>query len=95
MSTKSISTLATALLVSAALIPAAFAADPAGQPGLSSGKSNPLRNVYFGEQHLRTQDAPDAFAMGTRKSVDDAYNFCKGKAINKSNTGKMVQMKVA
>jgi uncharacterized protein DUF3604 len=71
----------------------AWAADSAGEPGRSSGKPNPLKNVYFGEQHLHTQDSPDAFAMGTRNSQDDAYNFCKGKAIKKSTTGKMVQKK--
>ena len=47
----------------------------------------------FGEQHLHTQDSPDAFAMGTRNSQNDAYEFCKGKAIKKSSTGKMVQKK--
>ena len=29
--------------------------------------------------------------MGTRNTVDDAYNFAKGKAIKKSTTGEMVQ----
>ena len=53
-----------------------WAADSAGEPGRSSGKPNPMKNVYFGEQHLHTQDSPDAFAMGTRNSQDDAYNFC-------------------
>ena len=65
----------------------AWAADSQGEPGRSSGKANPLKNVYFGEQHLHTQDSPDAFAMGTRNSVDDAYNFCKGKPIKKSTGG--------
>jgi hypothetical protein len=50
-----------------------------GEPRRASGKANPLKNVYFGEQHLHTADSPDAFAMGTRNSQDDAYNFCKGK----------------
>jgi hypothetical protein len=71
----------------------AFAADPIGEPGRSSGGKNPLNNVYFGEQHLHTQDSPDAFAMGTRNSQDDAYNYCKGKAIKKSTSGEMVQKK--
>jgi hypothetical protein len=52
------------------------------------------RKLYFGEQHLHTQDSPDAFAMGTRNTIDDAYNFAKGKAIKKSTTGDMVQKKV-
>jgi hypothetical protein len=62
-------------------------ADSIGEPGRSTGKKNPLNNVYFGEQHLHTQDSPDAFAMGTRNTQDDAYNFCKGKAIKKSTGG--------
>ena len=33
-----------------------FAADSAGEPGRSAGKSNPLKNVYFGEQHLHTSN---------------------------------------
>jgi hypothetical protein len=49
------------------------------------------RQLFFGEQHLHTQDSPDAFAMGTRNSIDDAYNFAKGKPIKKSTTGEMVQ----
>jgi len=70
-----------------------FAADSIGEPGRSSGKKNPLKNVYFGEQHLHTQDSPDAFAMGTRNSLDDAYNFAKGKRIKKSTSGEFVQKK--
>jgi hypothetical protein len=58
-----------------------------GEPGRDAKKPNPLNNVYFGEQHLHTQDSPDAFAMGTRNSQDDAYNFAKGKAIKKSTAG--------
>jgi len=70
-----------------------FAADITGEPGRSSGKANPLNNVYFGEQHLHTQNSPDAFAMGTRNTADDAYNFAKGKAIKKNTSGEMVQKK--
>jgi len=64
---------------------------PVGEPGRASDAPNPLKNVYFGEQHLHTANSPDAFAMGTRNTPDDAYNFCKGKAIKKSTTGAMVQ----
>ena len=70
-----------------------MAADSIGEPGRSSGKKNPLNNVYFGEQHLHTRNSPDAFAMGTRNTPDDAYNFCKGKAIKKNTSGEMVQKK--
>ncbi|MES0385449.1 MAG: DUF3604 domain-containing protein [Hyphomicrobium sp.] len=93
MNTKTVTTLAAALLCSAVLTPVAWADDPAGEPGRTSGSKNPLNNVYFGEQHLHTVNSPDAFAFGTRNGPDDAYNFCKGEAIKKSTTGEMIQKK--
>jgi hypothetical protein len=81
------------MLCSVAIAPAAWADDPAGEPGRGSGKKNPLKNVYFGEQHLHTVNSPDAFAFGTRNGPDDAYKFCKGEAIKKSTTGEMIQKK--
>jgi len=62
-------------------------AQSAGEPGRGGNGPNPLKNLYFGEQHLHTQDSPDAFAMGTRNSQDDAYNFCKGQGIKKVTLG--------
>ena len=78
-------------LCSMFLVSGAWAADATGEPGRSAGKKNPLNNVYFGEQHLHTQNSPDAFAMGTRNTPDDAYNFAKGKAVKKNTSGKMVK----
>jgi hypothetical protein len=75
------------------MAPVAFAADPVGQPKGEAGKPNPLKNVYFGEQHLHTVNSPDAFAFGTRNGPDDAYKFCKGEAIKKSTTDEMIQKK--
>ena len=87
------SVLTLSILCSALFTAGALAADSAGEPGRSSGKGNPLNNVYFGEQHLHTQNSPDAYAMGTRNTTDDAYNFCKGKAIKKNTSGELVQKK--
>jgi hypothetical protein len=89
------STICKLSLLCSALVTAGatLAADSAGEPGRSSGKPNPLNNVYFGEQHLHTENSPDAFAMGTRNTTDDAYNFARGKAIKKNTSGKMVQKK--
>jgi len=67
----------------------AFAQD--GQPGRSNKGLNPLKNCYFGEQHLHTLNSPDAFSFGTRNTPDDAYDFAKGKAIKKSTTGEKIQ----
>ena len=73
----------------------AFASDSIGEPGRSSGEKNPLNNVYFGEQHLHTANSPDAFAMGTRNTPDDAFRFCKGEAVKKLVDGSTVQKKTA
>jgi hypothetical protein len=56
-------------------------ADSAGEPGRSSGKANPLKNVYFGEQHLHTSNSPDAFAAGSRQSWDDTYRYGRGEEV--------------
>ena len=58
-----------------------------GEPGRGSGNKNPLNNVYFGEQHLHTQNSPDAYSFGTRNTPDDAYRYCKGEEIKKSTGG--------
>ena len=60
--------------------------------GLAQDAPDPAdRQVYFGEQHLHTQDSPDAFFMGTRNTPDEAYRFCKGEAIQKNPSGYTVQ----
>ncbi len=65
----------------------ASAEDNVGQPAGEAGKPNPLKNVYFGEQHLHTVNSPDAFAFGTRNTPDDALRFCKGEEITLQTTG--------
>ena len=79
--------------ISLSLVATSGMAASLGEPGRDSKKANPLKNVYFGEQHLHTQDSPDAFAMGTTNSQEDAFNFCKGKPIKKSTGGYTVQKK--
>ena len=54
--------LTLSVLCSALFTGGAFAADAAGEPGRSAGGKNPLKNVYFGEQHLHTTNSPDALA---------------------------------
>jgi len=69
----------------------AIAADPAGQPGVNSNKPNPLKNVYFGEQHLHTQNSFDAFATGTRATWEEAYDYALGKEVKLSTTGQKMK----
>ena len=66
-------------------------AESLGEPGRSSGKANPLKNVYFGEQHIHTVNSPDAFVVGARATWDDTYNYAKGKPIKLSTTGETIQ----
>ena len=71
----------------------AFAQDAGsiGEPGHSAGKKNPLKNVYFGEQHLHTSASPDAFAVGTRGTWADAYDWALGKEVKLSTTGQKMK----
>ena len=48
--------------------PNLFAAST-GEPGSDSTGPNPLRNVYFGEQHLHTAASPDSFSVGNRFDI--------------------------
>ncbi len=42
---------------------------------------NPLKDAYFGEQHVHTGVSMDAFIGGNRLTPDDAYRFGKGEEI--------------
>ena len=65
---------------------------PVGEPGRASDAPNPLKNVYFGEQHLHTNASVDAFIMGNRKNnIEDAFNYNKGKPVKKWLTGETLQ----
>lgn len=69
------------LLGSMLLVPGAWAKDPVGEPGRSSDKKNPLKNVYFGEQHLHTSASPDAFGAGGRQTWDEAFRYGRGEEV--------------
>ncbi len=80
------------LLCSVALVSIANAQNAGQQPG-EAGKPNPLKNVYFGEEHLHTVNSPDAFSFGTRNTPDDALRYCKGEEITLATTGVKHQKK--
>ena len=84
----------TALLVLAAVLvvlPSSAQDRSIGEPGRETGKVNPLKNVYFGEQHIHTRNSPDAFAMGTRGTWDDVYRYAMGEEITFSTTGQKIK----
>jgi hypothetical protein len=85
--------LTLSILCSALISANAYAADSIGEPGRSAGGKNTLKNVYFGEQHLHTAASPDAFAVGTRGTWDDAYRYAKGEEVKLSTTGKVIKKK--
>ena len=43
------------------------AQDSTSEPGRKSDKPNPLKNCCFGEQHLHTQNSPDAALVDIRR----------------------------
>jgi hypothetical protein len=67
------------------------AVDSIGEPGRGSGKKNPLKNVYFGEEHMHTRNSFDAFTIGVNQTWDDAYNYAKGKEVEQSTTGERIK----
>lgn len=79
------------LVSSTMLTSVAIAADPVGQPVGEKGKPNPLKNVYFGEQHMHTSSSFDAFTVGVTQTWEQAYEFAKGKKVKLSTTGKEIQ----
>ena len=66
-------------------------AAPAKPSPAAMPKPNPLRNVYFGEQHLHSEMSPDAYALGTRQTMDDAYRYGMGEEITLSTTGEKIK----
>jgi hypothetical protein len=62
-----------------------------GEPGLESKKPNPLKNVYFGEEHLHTRNSFDAFTLGVNMTWDDAYKYAKGEEVKLSTTGELMK----
>jgi hypothetical protein len=86
------------LVVAIVLMVLAFTAAPSsaqdrsiGEPGRSGSGPNPLKNVYFGEQHIHTQNSPDAFTLGTRGTWEDAYRYAMGEEITLSTTGQTIK----
>jgi len=86
-----ISLLLSLLSLLSLLCAASVGAQSMGEPGRDSGKPNPLKNVYFGEQHLHTANSPDAFVIGTRGTWEDAYHWAMGREITLSTTGEKIK----
>ncbi|MEZ4282433.1 MAG: DUF3604 domain-containing protein [Myxococcota bacterium] len=47
-----------------------------------AGASSVPSAVFFGDLHVHTGLSADAYILGTRASIDDAYRYAKGEAID-------------
>jgi Protein of unknown function (DUF3604) len=77
------------LLVAACGKPASdAAATPTASAVTSPSKAaptvahNPLKEAYFGEQHVHTAYSLDAYIGGARLTPDDAYRFARGEEVD-------------
>ncbi|MBW1811977.1 MAG: DUF3604 domain-containing protein [Deltaproteobacteria bacterium] len=75
------------LLGSVLLVSGAWAKDPVGEPGRDSKKPNPLKNLYFGEQHMHTRNSFDAFTIGVTQTWEQAYRFGRGEEVTLNTNG--------
>jgi hypothetical protein len=69
----------------------ALAADSSGEPGRNADGPNPLKNVYFGEEHMHTRNSFDAFTIGVNQTWEQAYDYAQGKEVKLSTTGQPMQ----
>jgi hypothetical protein len=69
-------------LFAAAFATGAWADGSVGEPGRGSGEPNPLKNVYFGEEHMHTRNSFDAFTIGVNQTWDQAYEYATGIVIS-------------
>ena len=61
-----------------------------GEPGRSSAGPNPLRNVYFGEQHMHTENSFDAFTIGST-TWEESYRYGMGEEITHPTNGEKIK----
>jgi hypothetical protein len=64
-----------------ALLAACFIALPLATVAADPVPTNPLKEAYFGEQHLHTAYSLDAYLGGTRLTPFDAYKFAQGAEV--------------
>ena len=75
------------VVLACAAVPSLALAQSVGEPGRDGSKPNPLRNVYFGEQHMHTRNSFDAFTVGVTQTWEQAYRFGRGEEVTLNTTG--------
>jgi hypothetical protein len=66
-------------ILSLGLMSGTVALGAIAQSAEEESRKNPLKEAYFGEQHVHTGVSMDAFIAGNRLTPDDAYRFAKGE----------------
>ncbi len=54
-------------------------------------KPQSLKNLYFGELHVHTEQSFDSVLFGNRLTIEDAYRFARGQVLT-SATGEMMRI---
>ena len=65
-------------------------AQSSGEPGKGDDGPNPLKNVYFGEQHMHTKNSFDAFTNGSG-TWEDAYRYAMSEVIHHPTTDEEIK----
>ncbi len=66
-------------------------AQPAAEPVPAASGQAPARNVYFGEQHMHTQNSFDGFTVAPNQTWEQAYRYGMGEPITLETTGETIQ----
>lgn len=55
--------------------------------------ANPLKNAYFGDLHVHSDQSFDSYIFGNRLTLDQSYRFAKGEILN-NPAGEVMQLTV-
>ncbi len=91
MNVRAVPKFIASLVCLVALTAGVSAEDTIVEPGRGANSKNPLKNVYFGEQHMHTRNSFDAFTVGVRQTWEDAYRYGIGEEITLSTTGQKIK----
>lgn len=80
MNTRKLSQIAVAM-AAGCITPLFLVSTAAAQISEKDVPKNPLKEAYFGEQHVHTGVSMDAFIAGNRLTPNDAYRFAQGEEI--------------
>ncbi|MEP2989478.1 MAG: DUF3604 domain-containing protein [Parasphingorhabdus sp.] len=64
-----------------------------GQIKAATQDANPLKNAYFGDLHVHSDQSFDSYIFGNRLTLDQSYRFAKGEILN-NPAGEKMQLTV-